>query len=390
MPFAAAISEHPVAADAVGEVLGELVEAVGTGPDLVVVFAGGAHAEFLGEVAAAVRRVLQPGTLLASSASSVLGGTQEAEDVPALSVLAARGLDVRPLRLTTGPVEDDGDGLAVSVQGVPTSVPDDAVVLLLADPASFPAEGFLDQLGAVRPDLRVVGGLSSTGRRGARPTLVLDDGIHHDGAVGVSIAGTDVARPVVSQGCRPVGEPMVVTRADGRFLLELAGRPALERLTDLAGQLDPEDRALLAGGVQLGVVIDEGRIDFSAGDFLVRPVLGADRAKGVLAVGSAVPVGTTVQFHVRDASSADADLRVGLARAGAGSGVEGTSGALVFTCDGRGRALFGTDDHDATAVAEALGTRAVAGMFCAGELGPVGGRSFVHGFTASVLVLADT
>jgi len=384
VPFAAALSEHPVAADAVGEVLGSIVEQRGVDPDLVVVFASAAHVEFLGEISAAVRTVLRPGTLVGASASAVLAGPNEAEEVPALAVWAAWDLPVRPLRLAAGPVHDDGDGPAVMIGGVPADVAPDATLLLLADPFTFPAEGFLAQLAEVRPDLTVVGGLASASSSRGGNALVLDDAVHRDGAVGVVLPAT---RAVVSQGCRPVGEPMVVTRAEASraghaFLIELAGKPALEQLTDLAGSAPPDDRALLARGVQLGVAIDEHRLDFGRGDFLVRNVLGADRERGVLAVGAQVPVGTTVQFHVRDADSADEDLRELL------DGLDG-AGALVFTCNGRGERLFGVEDHDATVVAEALDTSAVAGMFCAGELGPVGGRSFLHGFTASVLVFRD-
>lgn len=379
MPFAAALSQHPVAADAVGEVLGSIVEQRGVEPDLVVVFASAAHVEFLGEISSAISTVLRPGTLLGASASSVLAGAQEAESVPALSVWAAWTEPVRPLRLATGPIHDDGDGPTVMVQGVPADVARGCTMLLLADPHSFPADGFLRQLAATRPDIMVVGGLASAAAEPGGNALVLDGEVHRDGAVGVVLPPT---RAVVSQGCRPVGEPMVVTAAERGFLMELAGKPALDRLTDLATDLPLEDRTLLAKGVQLGVAIDEHRLDFGRGDFLVRPVLGADRARGVIAVGTEVAVGTTVQFHVRDAASADEDLRELL------DGVEG-AGALVFTCNGRGERLFGVEDHDASVVAESLDTDAVGGMFCAGELGPVGARSFLHGFTASILIFAD-
>jgi small ligand-binding sensory domain FIST len=187
---------------------------------------------------------------------------------------------------------------------------------------------------------------------------------------------------VVSQGCRPVGSPMIVTRSEGNQLLELAGQSALARLEQVARQVGPDERSLLAGGVHLGVVADEHRVAFERGDFLVRGVLGADRERGALVVGAQVEVGTTVQFHVRDAASADEDLRALLAGRRA-------DGALVFTCNGRGRNLFGTPHHDATLVADVTSDRAVAGMFCAGEIGPVGRRSFLHGFTASVLLFED-
>jgi small ligand-binding sensory domain FIST len=384
VPFAAALSQHPVAADAVGEVLGAIVEQRGVEPDVVVVFASAAHVEFLGEISAAVRTVLRPGALIGASASSVLAGPQEAEDVPALAVWAAWGIPARALRLAAGPVHDDGDGPAVMIAGVPADVAPGSTILLLADPFSFPAQGFLAQLGQVRPDLTVVGGLASAGSGPGGNSLVLDGDVHRDGAVGLALPPL---RAVVSQGCRPVGDPMVVTRSQtapggGGFLLELAGKPALEQLTALATDLPPDDRALLARGVQLGVAIDERRVELERGDFLIRSVLGADHDRGVLAVGTPVAVGTTVQFQVRDAVSADEDLRALL------EDVDGAA-ALVFTCTGRGVRLFGVDHHDAATVAERLDTAAVAGMFCAGELGPVGGRSFLHGFTASVLVFQD-
>ena len=377
MPFAAALSEHPVAAEAVGEVLGRLVEQRGVEPDLVVVFASASHVEFLGEISSAIRTVLRPRVLVGSAASAVLGGGREVEDVPALSAWAAWGCPVRPLRLWTHRVDE-----AIAIEGVPADLAQGSTLLLLADPFSFPADGLADQLAEVRPDLTVVGGLASAGSGPGANALVLDDEVHRDGAVGVVVDREHLVGPVVSQGCRPVGEPMVVTGSDRNFLLELAGRPALERLTALIADLPPDERVLMSQGIHLGVVIDEAQDDFQRGDFLVRAVLGADKERGVLAVGDHVPVGTTVQFHVRDADSADEDLHDLL------RGVHG-DGALVFTCNGRGSHLFGVEDHDAATVVDHLGTEAVAGMFCAGELGPVGGRSFLHGFTASVLIFTD-
>ena len=377
MPFAAALSEHPVAAEAVGEVLGRIVEQGGVEPDLVVVFASSAHVEFLGEISSAVRTVLRPGTLIGSAASAVLGGSREVEEIPALSVWAAWAEPVQPIRMWTRQTED-----GVAIEGMPADLPDGITLLLLADPFSFPADGLADQLATVRPDVTVVGGLASAGTGPGGNALVLDDTVHRDGAVGVLIGRRHLVGPVVSQGCRPVGEPMVVTGSDRNFLLELAGKPALDQLTHLASDLPLDERVLLSRGVHIGVVIDESRDDFGRGDFLVRSILGADKDKGVLAVGDQVPVGTTVQFHVRDADSADEDLHSLL------RGVHG-DGALVFTCNGRGTGLFGVDDHDASTVVDHLGTDAVAGMFCAGELGPVGGRSFLHGFTASVLIFTD-
>jgi small ligand-binding sensory domain FIST len=373
-PYAAALSEHPVASIATGEVVGQVHEALGgTAPDLVVLFATAAHTGALEDVVATVRSVLAPGTLLGATAVSVLAGEREVEEAPALALWAGRTGPVRPVRLG-GAGEPDLDRLAALAPA-----PGDALVLV-GDPFTFPADAVLAHLAAAHPGVAVVGGLASAARGPGGNRLLLDATASTDGAVGVLLRAEQVGPAVVSQGCRPVGEPMVVTRAERSIVHELAGRPALERLRDLAAGLDEEDRRLLAGGIHLGVVVDEHRERFGRGDFLVRNVLGGDRSVGAIAVGAEIPVGAIVQFHVRDAESADEDLRILL------SGVS-ARGALAFTCNGRGTHLFGEAHHDASTIAELLDRPAVAGMFCAGELGPVGSRSFLHGFTASVLTL---
>jgi small ligand-binding sensory domain FIST len=199
------------------------------------------------------------------------------------------------------------------------------------------------------------------------------------GAVAVLLSDDVPVTPVVSQGCRPIGQPFTVTNAKQNLVLELAGQPAMQRLQELVLAADEDERELMRQGLHLGVVVDEHKLDFSRGDFLVRNVLGADRNNGAIAVGELVQVGQTVQFHVRDANAADEDLRALL------NSVEGDA-ALLFTCNGRGSHLFGVPNHDAGVVDDLLGPLPLAGAFCAGEIGPVGGKNFLHGFTASLAV----
>jgi small ligand-binding sensory domain FIST len=245
----------------------------------------------------------------------------------------------------------------------------------------FPVDDAVDVLADQAPHLQVIGGMASAGLAPGANRLVVGGEIHTDGAVGVLVPPDRAVTTVVSQGCRPVGDPYVVTRAEGNVIAEMGGTPALVRLDELFRCLGDHDRGLVQQGLHIGRVIDEHKADFGRGDFLVRNVIGADRATGAIAIGDVVPVGATVQFHVRDAASADEDL-LGLL-----SGVRG-DGALVFTCNGRGTRLFGRPDHDAELVADVVGG-AAAGMFCAGEIGPVGRRSFVHGFTASLAIFRD-
>jgi small ligand-binding sensory domain FIST len=386
MTFASALSEHPDPAEATGEVIGAVLEQLGTEPDVAAVFASPQHRDTFGDMAAAISRMLRPGVLVGTTAVAVLGGTREVEDAPAIGLWAGRLAGrPRPVRLQA---TSTASGIALQGLSASTFEPGDGL-LLLADPFSLPVDAIIDALADFEmPEasetlsVPVMGGMASAANMPGGNRLVLDDEVTPSGGVGVVLPGTVATRTVVSQGCRPIGDPMIVTRAEGNLVMEIAGRPALDRLDDLVRAADAEERSLLASGLQIGIAIDEHRATFERGDFLVRGVVGADRLQRALAVGDRVEVGTTVQFQVRDAVAADEDLREMLADATGDA-------ALVFTCNGRGQRLFGEPDHDARVVHDTLGSPALAGMFCAGEFGPIGGRSFVHGFTASVLVFRD-
>ena len=360
MPFAAALSEHPLATHAVGEVVGEVLERIGPSPDLAVLFAGTAHTGALEDIAAAVQALLEPGVLVGCTAATIVGGGREVEDAGGLSLWAARGIDARAIRFP-------------GTVSIPAGT---CALLVLADPYTFPIDDLLAKVGTIP----VVGGMASAGRGPGGNRLVLDGEVFVDGAVAVALDGEMGA--VVSQGCRPVGEPLIITRGEGSLVHELAGRPALERVQDVLASLSPAELEAARAGLHVGRVVDESKATFGPGDFLIRTVLGADRDRGAVAIGDDVTVGATIQFQVRDASTADEELRHLMAGRHA-------DGALVFTCNGRGTTLFGEPDHDASVVTDALGGAPVAGMSCAGELGPVGGRSFLHGFTASVALFHE-
>jgi len=233
----------------------------------------------------------------------------------------------------------------------------------------------------------LVGGLAAGGGEPDTQALFCDDEVLYEGAVGAVLRGVPV-RTVVSQGCDPVGRDSVITHAEENVVFELAGEPALERLKgDLATLTPEQERSAARGGVLAGLVIDENRADYRRGDYLMRGLTGVDEETGALAVGEAVRVGQTLRFHVRDAASADADLRENLSAALNG---DRAAGALLFTCNGRGTNLFSDPDHDARTAAELLGGDALAGFFCAGEIGPVGGKPFLHGFTATAAIFLQS
>jgi small ligand-binding sensory domain FIST len=352
----------------------------GAETDLAFLFLSPAHLDGAQAAAEAVHEELGPSRLLGCVAEGVVGRDRELESGPAAVVWAASlpGARIEAFRLES----HDTDG-GVGIDGLP-DLADASLVSLLVDPFTFSTGPFLAGLNERYDQLPLVGGIAVGGWRPGAQALILDTEVRGGGAVGAVLSGVPV-RTIVSQGCRPIGHDAVITHCEGNVVYELAGVPALERLRHEIAALPPEEQALAAGGLLAGLVIDENRPEYDTDDFLVRGLLGADEQNGALALGEAVRVGQTLRFFVRDAASADADLR----RALATLAPESSAGALLFTCNGRGTNMFSHPDHDARLVSEAIGTNAVAGFFCGGELGPVGGKAFLHGFTATLAVFLE-
>ena len=374
MPFAAAISEHPVTAHAVGEVIGQVIEEMPGRVDLACLFVTPPHGGALEDAAAAVRAVIDPAVLVGAAAGAVAGRRREVEASAAVSLWVGSGFPAHGVLIPPG-------GLPAPPVGLPG--PPEAL-MLVADPYSLDPTALLAGLGGRFPSLPVIGGLTSAAVGPGGNRLALDGRVISSGGVGVFLGPGSGIRSLVSQGARPVGRPWVVTRAEGGVIYELGGRPALARLMDMVKDyLDPgEIGTVNAGGLCLGAVTDEHREEFGPGDFLLLDVVGADRSIGAVAVDGEIELGRTVQYHLRDAAAADSDLRY----LAAGSGA---SAALLFTCNGRGTRLFGGPDHDAEVLAECLGELPLAGMSGAGEIGPVAGRNRLLGMSASVALFDD-
>ena len=347
--------------------------------DLVLVFAGAPNLHDVEEGLQAVRDRLAPRALAGCGAQGVVGAGREIED-GGVAVWAATlpGARLQPFHLE---VLRTGEG-AIAVTGMPDLDEAEALILLV-DPYTFPIEPLLGQLADDHAGLPVVGGIASAGGPGAA-ALFHDDGVARDGAVGIALSGVDILTGV-SQGARPLGPEMVITAAEGNVIHELASKPAVARITEAIAALDPQETALAATGLLLGIVIDPNKPEYERGDFLVRGLLSADRESGAITVGEMVHVGQSVRLHVRDGASADEDLREILA-AKVKDLTEPPAGALLFTCNGRGSHMFDMPDHDAAILADILRGAPAAGFFCAGEIGPVGDRNFVHGFTATMAV----
>ncbi len=355
-------------------------EGLGGAPvDLAVVFASGAHLVAPEATLEGVQSALAPGALVGCGAGGVLGEGRELEQGTGVAVWAAAFDEGEAIPFHAAVLDEEPE---YQITGLP-DLEGSSGVLLLSDPYSFPTDAVLDAFAVQSPAVPVLGGLASARTATGDAALFLDDAVCDSGAVGVMLRGVEML-PCVSQGAAPMGREVTITAAEGNVIHELAGRPALETLQLIISELSPRERGLVAGGLLIGMVIDGGKPDYEQGDFLVRGVLGAEPESGALVVGAPVQTGQVVRLHARDARSADEDLHESLKLRVQALAGEPPAGALVFTCNGRGSAMFGITDHDVEAIGHELGGAPAAGFFAAGEIGPVGGRSFLHGFTATL------
>jgi small ligand-binding sensory domain FIST len=376
------ISTEPDGPAGAAEAAGDAAWALAGEPaDLAVVFASGAHLAAPEELLATVHARLAPEVLIGCGAGGVLGAGHEHESGTGVVVWAAALQEgtARPFHATVR-----GEGGTGVLEGLP-ELGSDAALIMLSDPYSFPTDAVLDGISREAPGVPVLGGLSSARSPLGGAALFSGDGVCAGGAVGVCLNGVEML-PCVSQGAAPLGREMTITAAEDNVIYELAGRPAVESMEQAITELTLDERALVAAGLLIGIVIDGGKPEYEQGDFLVRGVLGGDPQTGAITVGTTVRPGQVLRLHARDARSADEDLRRELRLRASAIGGQPPAGALVFSCNGRGRSMFGTRDHDAGAVQDELGAIPSAGFFAAGEIGPVGGRSFLHGFTATVAV----
>jgi small ligand-binding sensory domain FIST len=386
---ASAVSRDRDAVHAGRKLVEDIRNSIGKGPvDLACLFFSSHYAPQAEALCATVREGLTPTVLLGCTGEGIIAGEEEIEVAAAATLWIARipGVSLRPVRPSFG--EQEG---TIALEGWAHDAepgPDQPFFLLLADPFSTPVSALLADLADKAPGAFAIGGLAGGGQELGENRMILNEEVYGDGLVGVAVSGPVKIRTVVSQGCRPIGERYVVTKAEKNIVHELGGRPAIERLQAMVEALSAGERRLAHQALHIGIVMDEYRERFERGDFLVRNLIGLDRESGSLAIGDHLREGQTVQFHVRDAHSASEDLHLLLAAERARHGTA-PKGALLFSCCGRGRGLFGRPHHDVTVLRERLGEIPVAGFFAQGEIGPICGANYLHGYTASIALFCD-
>lgn len=386
LQFASALSRNTDTEAATRDVADAVRQQIGQHPvDLAFVFFSAHHSAQATVISTMLTEALHAEVCVGCSGEGVIGGAEELETAPALTLWVARlpQVHVTPLRLSFSDVQDQ-----IQIADWPESTVADSTFILVADPFTTPVQDVLSLMAERYPRAKAIGGLAGGGHGAGANRLLLNNDVFDDGLVGIQLTGPVSVRTVISQGCRPIGDRFVVTKAEQNLIYELGGEPALQRLQDVFESLENTHRRDPHLALHLGIVIDEHRNQFERGDFLVRNLIGADQQTGAIAIGDVLQEGQTVQFQLRDGVSASEDLQILLAKART---VHRTPplGALLFSCCGRGQGLFGRPHHDSGVVHERFGHIPVAGFFAQGEIGPVGGRNFLHGYTASVALFAE-
>jgi len=350
--------------------------------DLALVFVAGETYPAAHEMLHAVRRVTGARVVVGASGAGVLCERREVEGETAVAVLA-----VRDDRLVATPflVPDQAaagaDVAPVVATQVGATLAEGGCLLALPDVAGFDPSALLGGLAAELGHIPIVGALAA-----GSPMFELYGTDAARGALpGMALSG---ARPIigVAQGCTPIGEPYIITRAERNVVHEIGSRPALtvlrEAVTASPGGPERAQRA----GIFVGLAVDPAKSPLERGDFLVRNLLGADQSSGALAVGDGVRVGQTLQFQLRDAAASREDLEVTLGRVTRALDGRRPAFGCYFNCAGRGQGLYGVPDHDVALIRQHLGAFPLAGFFGNGELAPVGSRNFFHTYTGVLVV----
>ncbi len=357
--------------------------------DLVFLFASDIYTEHFPEMVRRTRSATGARILIGCSGQGIVGGGLEFEDVPALSLLALSLPDAsfQAIRFTPEIIASCNrpEELYTRLRIQPDDV---NAFLLFADPFQTDSEKLIDLLSDAYPHAPVLGGLASGNFEERCAYIFCNDEIYENGAVALAVGGEYTIFPVLSQGCEPIGEPWTITKVHNKNLITtISNRPAFALLVDTLEDLDPELQYRARRNLLVGLAADEYSPTLERGTFLIRQLIGIDRHTGALAVGAIPRQGQTIQFQMRDATTADLDLRELLILAKVELAGRHPVAAILCTCNGRGLNLFGEPHHDAKLIEQEFGALPVAGLFCSGEIGPVGKRSFLHGFTASLALI---
>lgn len=392
MRWASAVDTDPLLSNAVTRASAKIFKGLGNRePDLLTVFVSAHHAARFEELSRMLLREFESSYLFGCCAAGVIGGGQEVEDRPALSLTGAilPGVRMKGVHLDAAQVPPVYAGQRVWEDTLHLTASQQPSFLILADPFSFETETFVKGLDRVYPSAPKIGGLAGGARQVGGSALYLGNEVHRSGSICLALTGNVQVDTIVAQGCRPVGDPMFVTGAHENLIRELDGRTPRDVLAGLFEGLSTADRDLFSQSLFLGLAMRADVNQYVPGDFLIRNILGMDPQSGALWVNAHVPANSVVQFHLRDASASAYDLERALTQYRTTTLSGEPAGTLLFSCAGRGYGLYGQDDHDSNAFRRLVADVPIGGFFGNGEIGPVQNATYLHGYTSAFAVFSE-
>ena len=359
----------------------------GITPDLCVLFTSAGYRE-LERAPVLAQDLCGARTLVGCTGGGIVGGGKEVESRLAVSVTLASlpGVGLHPCLLADGDLPSGDDPPSSWVERIGVAPAAARGFIVLPEPFTSAADRLLSGLDFAYPSAPKIGGIVSGSRSPSGHALFLGRATHRSGALVLGFTGDVTIDTVVAQGCRPFGKVGRITQSENHYLIAVDGKRAIDFLREQFQELDgAAQESARTGQIFLGLGMDPFAANAPGpGDFLIRNLLGFDDKSGMLAVGELLSVGRQVQFHIRDSSASDEDLRAVLSQSLARlHGVGRHAGALLFSCLGRGQALFGEPDHDSRVFEQIVGQVPLGGFFCNGEIGPVHGTTYLHGYTSS-------
>ncbi len=385
MKWCSAVSYSADADENIQKCMDQIRHQLKGSPDLALLFVSPHFIKEYDRIGVLIYEQLSCKTLIGCSAGGVIGDGKEVEGMPGISLTAGMlpGVTIHPFHIEQSelPSLDGSPRVWEELFGV--SSEQKPQFLLLCDPFSFSPEEWLNGLDFAFPGAAKVGGLASSAAQPGENVLFLDRQSFRSGLIGVALTGNVVLDTAVAQGCYPIGPALQVTDCEENLLKELDGRSVLEVLAEIISGLSSEEQELVQHSLFVGLVMDSMKESYSHGDFLIRNIMGADPEEGSLLVAARLHEGQTIQFHLRDAKASASDLDTVLLNFSDMHKNMNYSGALLFSCLGRGQYLYGHSNHDSECFQQYMGKLPLGGFFCNGEIGPVGGMTYLHGYTSS-------
>tara|TARA_Y100000590_G_C15678156_1_gene998784 strand:- start:511 stop:1698 length:1188 start_codon:yes stop_codon:yes gene_type:complete len=357
---------------------------------LCIVFVSSHHKNNYHLIPKIIMKKINPDILIGCSGTGVIGNGIELEDQPGISIAYAelKNETIKPFYLETKDLPDSDAPPNTWEQKLNIPIEKCNAILLLSDPFTFNTDQLLSGLDYAYPNAIKSGGLISGGKKNGDNAIFLNNKIYNSGAVGISFSGNTKFEILVSKGCKPIGNPMVVTKCEDNVIMELDNnKKPLDIIEDLYKKNDYRNKYLIRNSLQMGIIMDRIGSISPKENYLIRNILGASEIDGCIEVGEFINEGQIVQFHVKDSETANEELNQLIKNRNSDIKNNPPESVLMFSCLARGNYLFNEYNHETNIVKKIIKNIPITGFFSNGEINQIGDQTFLNGYTSSFTIL---